>query len=175
MLKGFAMPPVRYTFFDTTLGTVYAAFTDSGLCRLTFDADEDEFVSELEERFELPVERDDTYIRSLQRDFRGYVAGAKTLWSYDLDLTGMTEFQLKVLDALRRIPHGETRTYKQIAEEIENPDAARAVGGACGANPIPIVIPCHRVIATGGGAGGFGIGIDLKRKLLEIEGVEVNW
>jgi methylated-DNA-[protein]-cysteine S-methyltransferase len=80
-----------------------------------------------------------------------------------------TEFEKKVWNTLRKIPYGETRTYKWLAEEIGNPHAFRAVGNALGKNPIPIIFPCHRVIETDGSLGGYSPGTDIKRRLLEIE------
>lgn len=88
-----------------------------------------------------------------------------------LDLSCGTKFRLRVWDELRRIPRGGTRSYGEIADELGKRKAARAVGGACGANPIPVLIPCHRVLAANGGLGGFSGGLDWKRKLLAIEGV----
>ncbi len=87
----------------------------------------------------------------------------------DIDLSQGTEFQRRVWRALLDIPHGETRTYKQIAEQIGRPRAARAVGQAVGANPLPIVVPCHRVVAQNG-LGGFGGGLAMKKRLLRLEG-----
>jgi O-6-methylguanine DNA methyltransferase len=87
-----------------------------------------------------------------------------------LDLAGATDFQRRVWAALQRIPPGRTRTYAQIAQAVGRPAAVRAVGNACGANPIPVLIPCHRVVCTGGGLGGFGGGLDWKCRLLEREG-----
>ena len=81
-----------------------------------------------------------------------------------------TEFQNRVWDELQRIAFGETISYAELARRIDAPGAARAVAGACGANPIPIIIPCHRVINSDGGLGGFSGGLDRKRKLLELEG-----
>jgi len=86
-----------------------------------------------------------------------------------LDLSGGTEFQRQVWKALRQIPPGATRTYAQVAGAVRKPLASRAVGGACGANPIPVFVPCHRVVASGGGLGGFSGGLSWKRRLLEIE------
>ena len=87
-----------------------------------------------------------------------------------MDLRG-TEFQLRVWRELERIPYGETRSYRQVASAIGPPDAVRAVGAANGANPIPIVVPCHRVIGASGKLVGYGGGLELKRRLLELEGV----
>lgn len=84
-----------------------------------------------------------------------------------------TPFQLRVWQALRSIPYGQTRSYKQIADKIGNPNAARAVGAACGKNPILLVIPCHRVITSAKTLGGFSAGFSLKKTLLEIEGVNL--
>ena len=91
-----------------------------------------------------------------------------------LTLSGGTEFQRAVWHTIREIPYGETRTYKWLAEQIGNPKAVRAVGGAVGANPISILIPCHRVIGSNGKLGGYGGGIERKRQLLELEGYPVE-
>lgn len=86
-----------------------------------------------------------------------------------LDLACATPFQAKVWKELQRIPRGKTRSYAEVARAIGHPKAARAVGTACGANPIPLIIPCHRVIASDGTLGGFSGGLDWKRRLLAIE------
>lgn len=90
-----------------------------------------------------------------------------------LDLSAGTTFQQQVWAALREIALGQTRSYRQVAQAIGRPRAVRAVGGACGANPVPVLIPCHRVLASGGGLGGFGGGLDWKRSLLQREGVRL--
>ena len=89
-----------------------------------------------------------------------------------LDLTGGTPFQQSVWRALQAIPLGQTRSYGEVAAALDRPQAARAVGTACGANPIPLLIPCHRVLATGGGLGGFTAGLEWKRRLLKAEAGE---
>lgn len=88
-----------------------------------------------------------------------------------LDLSQGTKFRLRVWSELLRIPRGETRSYGEIADDLGKRRAARAVGGACGANPIPVLIPCHRVLAAHGGLGGFSGGLEWKRGLLALEGV----
>ena len=100
---------------------------------------------------------------------RAYFAGQLREFQVPLDMQG-TEFQLKVWRQLGTIPYGETRSYLQIATAIGSPAAVRAVGAANGANPIPIIIPCHRVIGTNGALIGYGGGLDIKEKLLGIEG-----
>ena len=88
-----------------------------------------------------------------------------------LDWQGGTEFQQKVWAQLRAIPLGQTRSYGAIAAAVGSPKGARAVGGACGSNPIPVLVPCHRVLAVGGRLGGFSGGLDWKKRLLEVEGL----
>lgn len=90
-----------------------------------------------------------------------------------LDWTGKTEFQKAVWRAMLKLGPGKTKSYGEVAEAIGNPKAVRAVGGACGANPIPVLVPCHRVLAAGGKIGGFGSGLDWKRSLLAKEGISL--
>ncbi|MER3446742.1 MAG: hypothetical protein C4291_07830 [Candidatus Dadabacteria bacterium] len=99
-----------------------------------------------------------------------YIEGDLKEFESDLDLSSGTPFQVSVWRELLRIPYSSVRTYGEIAEEIGNPSAARAVGKAVGTNPIPIIIPCHRVVGASG-LGGYSCGIRIKKKLLEIEGV----
>ena len=97
-----------------------------------------------------------------------YFAGERTEFTFPVEVEG-TDFNRKVWEQVARIPYGTTKTYGEIARSIDKPGAARAVGTANGKNPIPIVIPCHRVVAGGGKLGGFGGGLLLKRKLLRLE------
>lgn len=106
--------------------------------------------------------------REVARELRAYANGALRTFSVPIEPEG-TEFDRLVWRALRRIPYGETRTYGDIAKAIGKPRSARAVGAANNRNPIPIVIPCHRVVAAGGKLGGYGGGLALKRKLLDLE------
>jgi O-6-methylguanine DNA methyltransferase len=91
-----------------------------------------------------------------------------------LDLSGHTPFRARVWEQLFRIPLGQTATYSQVAVRLGESGATRAVGGACGANPIPLIIPCHRVLAAGGKLGGFSGGLHWKRKLLAVEGIHIE-
>ncbi len=86
-----------------------------------------------------------------------------------MDLSSGTSFQQKVWRALTKIPRGQTRSYAWVARQIGKPKAVRAVGAACGANPVPVIVPCHRVIASDGSFGGFGGGLPMKRQLLRLE------
>ncbi|HNY42197.1 MAG TPA: methylated-DNA--[protein]-cysteine S-methyltransferase [Bryobacteraceae bacterium] len=104
-----------------------------------------------------------------ERQLRHYFSG--TLHTFDLPWrTSGTLFQESVWRMVYAIPYGRTRTYMDLARELNSPGAVRAVGTANGTNPLPILIPCHRVVATGGGMGGYGGGVDLKRRLLALEG-----
>lgn len=110
----------------------------------------------------------DAMLRRLQRDLRDYFEGKVMDLRHPLDLDGATPFQRAVWRALRRIPHGQTRTYTQIARAIGRPRACRAVGAACGSNPLPLLIPCHRVVGSNG-VGGFSAGRGWKKFLLDLE------
>ena len=106
--------------------------------------------------------------RAVARELDEYLAGRRTKFDFPVALHG-SPFQQLVWDALRRIPYGQTVTYGELATSIRKPGAARAVGSANGRNPIPLVVPCHRVIAAGGKLGGYGGGLLLKRHLLDME------
>lgn len=105
------------------------------------------------------------------RQLMEYFHGQRKRFSLDLDLGG-TRFQRAVWKALAAVPFGKVVTYGELAMRVKRPGAARACGSACGANPVPVIVPCHRVVAAGGGLGGFGGGLPLKRKLLALEGLE---
>ncbi|MCL1978579.1 MAG: methylated-DNA--[protein]-cysteine S-methyltransferase [Methanomassiliicoccaceae archaeon] len=109
-------------------------------------------------------------VNEAARQIDEFLTGKRTAFDLPLKAEG-TDFQKSVWDELRRIPYGETVSYKDVAERIGRPNSYRAVGGACNANPLPLLIPCHRVVAVDG-IGGFGGGLALKRKLMEIEGIK---
>ena len=104
----------------------------------------------------------------LEAKVRAFIAGEGSLARVPLDIRG-TVFQRRVWEALRRIPRGETLTYGEIARAIGAPAAVRAVGSACGANPVALVVPCHRAVRADGGLGGYAWGLPVKKRLLEIE------
>lgn len=116
----------------------------------------------------LPEERPDAVTEQAKRELEAYFSGKLTAFSVPIRPDG-TAFQKRVWQALRMIPFGETRSYSEIAKAAGHPGAARAAGQAIGANPILILIPCHRVIRGDGGLGGFSAGIDMKRWLLKLE------
>lgn len=116
----------------------------------------------------LPPSVSRAYRKAVQQ-LNEYLAGKRHEFSIPYKLYG-TDFQVKVWEALKEIPYGETRSYKDVAEMVGSPKATRAVGGALHENPIPLILPCHRVIGKAGALVGFGLGLDMKRRLLVIEG-----
>lgn len=106
--------------------------------------------------------------------FERYFRGEQVQWSIPMDLSGGSDFDRKVWTAIEEIPYGGIRTYKWVAEKIGKPGATRAVGSALARNPIPVIIPCHRVIRSDGGLGGFSGGIEWKVNLLALEGIKVG-
>jgi len=112
-------------------------------------------------------------LREAVEQLRAYFAGELREFDLPLSLNG-TDFQLKVWNALKAIPYGTTVSYLQLAASIDKPKACRAVGGANGRNPVPVVIPCHRVIGANGSLGGYSGGLGIKRRLLAIEGVHFD-
>lgn len=132
----------------------------------------EEFIEEMQKKFDYVLYDDKIFsslTNRLERYFRGYPVDLRER----VDLRGSTEFQRKVLQEVMRIAYGEMRTYKEIAKAIGNEKAVRAVGQANARNPIPIIIPCHRVIGSDGSLVGFSSGIEIKRRLLELEGVKI--
>ncbi len=111
-------------------------------------------------------------LREARRQIDAYLAGAATTFEMPLDLSGLSPFAQRVLQVLQTVPHGATVTYQELARLAGSPGAARAVGGVMAANPLPIIIPCHRVVTASGGLGGYsgGEGVASKRWLLEHEG-----
>lgn len=118
-------------------------------------------------------QRDDQRFAEVARQLNEYWAGTRTDFDIELEPVG-TPFQLKVWKALRKIPYGTTISYAELARRIDSPRAVRAVGGANGANPIAVIVPCHRVIAANGTIGGYGGGLARKQKLLRLEGALVR-
>lgn len=162
---------VRYAITASALGPVLVGETDRGVCAVMLGDDEPTLVAELESEFgAATLVRDDAGVGAEAAAVVDYIAGAP-LPAIPLDLHG-TEFQLRVWSALATVPAGTTVTYSELAEAIGRPSARRAVAGACGQNHVSILVPCHRVVRTDGGLGGYKWGVDRKRRLLEREGVE---
>jgi O-6-methylguanine DNA methyltransferase len=154
-------------------GPVYLARTERGLCRVSFKRTEEDFMRELE-RKELLPERAPSKCSKEVRQLESYFKGERKDFRVPIDLRLVTPFQRRVLEATSNIPFGEVASYSDIANQIGQPTARRAVGGALGKNPVAIVIPCHRVVAAGGGIGGYTGGLDIKRQLMRIEGIALD-
>lgn len=162
------MNPVTTTI-PTPDGVFTAAFTAGGLAALDFPAADVRRPKSAAAGTPNAVPRD--WLETTRRALLAVLAGKKPNRLPPLDLTRGTPFQQAVWQAMTAIPAGETRTYGELARAIGRPRAGRAVGQACGANPVPVLVPCHRVLAAGGRLGGFSAGLDWKRRLLAREGV----
>jgi methylated-DNA-[protein]-cysteine S-methyltransferase len=158
---------MQYRYIKSPIGKLLLAGNDNGLAIIGLPKGKGTVVPES------TWQRSEHCFEEAERQLNEYFAGARKTFDLKLAPTG-TEFQLAVLEALQRIPLGETRSYLQIAQQIERPKAVRAVGAANGRNPLPIVIPCHRVIGADGSLTGFAGGLDAKLFLLELEGIELN-
>lgn len=158
---------IRYCSFPSPLGHVLVAATDKGVCSVKIgDSAESLFALLKKEFLNADLQHDD--MPEARKAILACLEGDAALLKLPLDIRG-TVFQRKVWDELRRIPAGETRTYKDIARAVGAPDAVRAVGSACGANPVALLVPCHRAVRTDGGLGGYAWGLSRKKKLLETE------
>lgn len=160
---------IRYTVVDTGLGPVVVAATDQGVCSVKLGPDSVDLVKGLKAEFPLAtLVRDDDGLSHVAAVLEGATRGVGNASELPLDLAG-TAFQIRVWEALRTIPLGETRTYSEVAEEIGMPRAVRAVASACAANEAALAIPCHRVIRRDGSLGGYRWGIEVKEALLSAE------
>ena len=156
---------IRWVLAATSLGPLLVAATDAGLCRVSFDED----ATALARRFPAAtIEPGGEAMADLARQVVAAVEDPARTAGLPLDLRG-TAFQEAVWATLRSVPAGETRTYAQLAAAVGNPDATRAAGSACGANPVAVLVPCHRALRTGGGMGGYAWGLERKRALLDRE------
>jgi O-6-methylguanine DNA methyltransferase len=150
-------------------GVFAAHYSASGLARLDFPGCKKEMATVVDHRCSAAVRR---WHKRAGRAVARVLQGRPARELPPLDLSGATPFQIKVWTALLQIPSGKTKSYGQLAAALAAPKAARAVGSACGANPIPLLIPCHRVLAAGGRLGGFSGGLHWKRRLLAREKCE---
>jgi len=152
-----------YDFFETKyIGPLFMAADDKGLRYLKFEKSKNTF------QIERGWNQDPDYFKEAKSQLRAYFNGE--LKQFDLMLAPEgTAFQMSVWNALQTIPYGTVTTYQWVADQIGNPKAVRAVGGANGKNPIAIIIPCHRVIGSDGSMTGFGGGLDVKQRLIDLE------
>ena len=167
---GAGRAPVYYCAIPSPIGRVFVAASGGGLVRVSFRQSEASFVSDLRRRLRTDVVRSTERTADVVHQLRAYFAGERRRFDVRVDLTGTSPFQRRVLMATASVPAGQVVSYGEIARRIGRPRGSRAVGQALGRNPIPIVIPCHRVIAAGGRIGGYTGGLAIKRRLLRLEG-----
>ena len=153
---------MHYTYHASPIGPLLLAGRNGNLTTIRFPLDGEREMPDPSWKLA------DAPFDDVREQLDGYFAGRRQRFDLPLAPTGTT-FQRKVLEALQAIPYGETRSYKEVATAIGKPRAVRAVGAANGRNPIPIIIPCHRVIGSDGSLTGFGGGLEVKRRLLALE------
>jgi len=159
MRNGGREGPLRVLRIPSPIGVLQATFSERGLARLEFS----DWVPK-------PAHVRDETAQQLVRELAAYFRGEAGRFLTPLDLDSATPFQQRVWDELQHVPFGQTLSYSELARRVGAPRAARAVGQAVGANPIPILIPCHRVIRSDGALGGFSAGLEIKQWLLRHEG-----
>ena len=157
-------------FDDTAMGPLLVGVTDRGVCRISFDPDPERELEQLARLYGPRVLRSGQSIHRVHRELDEYLDGKRHAFDLELDLRGQPEFYLRVLGELARVEYGETTTYGELAARAGNPKAARAVGTVMNRNPIPIVLPCHRVVGANGSLTGYGGGLHRKEMLLRLEG-----
>lgn len=160
---------VAYTTVDSPLGPLVVAATRKGLAYVHY-GDDDAAMWELAQKISPRVMHAPAQLDEVRRQLDDYFARRRDRFDFAIDWVLMSPFQQRVLRATYRIPFGKVATYRDVATKAGAPQASRAAGNALGANPIPIVVPCHRIVRTGGGLGGYTGGLHRKEFLLELEG-----
>jgi len=163
-------PFVRFGSLHTPIGRVFVGVSDLGVCDVTFgETNENRYRNQLA-RWASRISREPDAVRLVLSELDAYFRGCLQRFTVEIDIRVVTVFTARVLSATRTIPFGRLVSYGDIAQRIGASGASRAVGGALGRNPVPIIVPCHRVVTQGGRLGGFTGGLDIKRALLRIEG-----
>jgi AraC family transcriptional regulator of adaptative response/methylated-DNA-[protein]-cysteine methyltransferase len=177
MRAGGAGLVIRYTTAASPLGRMLVATTDVGVCAIAFGRDDAELVADLRGRFDraqlVPAKGNTGWLAEAVAFVASQTGEHPLAATFPLDVRA-TAFQQRVWKALRQIPRGQTRSYSELARELGQPTAARAVAAACGANPVAVAVPCHRVVAQDGSLTGYRWGVERKRKLLAAEGAAEN-
>ena len=156
---------------DSPIGSLLVAVTDRGLVRVAFEGEDREAVlEELARRLSPRVLESAGATDEIRRELDEYFERRRRTFDVPVDYSLVRGFGAKTLRAAAKIPYGSVRTYGDLAAQVGSPRAARAIGNALGANPIPVVVPCHRVLPAGGAVGGYGGGPERKRLLLQLEG-----
>jgi methylated-DNA-[protein]-cysteine S-methyltransferase len=160
---------VSFDIADTPIGALLLAVTERGLCRISYDPEPEREIDELARTFGVRVLRAPRGVDLVRRELDEYFEGRRRTFDLPLDLRSRTGFSRDILERLARVPYGEVTTYGTLAKEAGKPQAARAVGTVMNRNPLPIVLPCHRVVGSTGSLVGYGGGLDRKRLLLDLE------
>jgi methylated-DNA-[protein]-cysteine S-methyltransferase len=161
---------VAYDVTDSPIGPLLVAASDRGLCRISFDPEPEHELEALAKAFGPRVLRSSAPVDRARRELDEYFEGKRHDFDLAVDLTPLPDFQRLVLEELVRVPYGHVDTYGGLAQRIGRPRAARAVGGALNRNPIPIVVPCHRIVGSTGSLVGYAGGLEIKQALLGLEG-----
>jgi methylated-DNA-[protein]-cysteine S-methyltransferase len=166
------LPEMAYATVDTPFGPLLAATTPRGLVRMSFAAHRtaDAVLDVIAARISPRVMESPATLDDVRRQLDEYFEGARRRFDLRIDWRLAGPFQRKVLRRTAAIPYGGYLTYAEVAAEAGSPRGARAAGNALAGNPVPVVVPCHRVLASGGGLGGYGGGIEMKKRLLRLEG-----
>jgi len=166
-----SLADVAYAPLDSPLGPLLVAVTPRGLVRIAYpDQEIDDVLEDLAARVSPRVVEAPAALDVARRELEEYFAGGRDRFGLRLDWSLVGPFARRVLGAAVRIPYGRVSTYREVAEDAGSPRGYRAAGNALGGNPMPIVVPCHRVLHAGGGLGGYTGGLDRKRFLLALEG-----
>jgi methylated-DNA-[protein]-cysteine S-methyltransferase len=161
---------VAYDLVDTPLGRLLVAATEAGVCRISYDPEPEREVESLAKLIGTRVLRTPKPVDAARRQLDEYFGNRRHEFDLDLDLRLSADFSRRVLEELAKVPYGETTTYGELAARAARPRAARAVGTVMNRNPIPIVLPCHRVVGASGSLVGYGGGLERKEALLRLEG-----
>jgi AraC family transcriptional regulator of adaptative response/methylated-DNA-[protein]-cysteine methyltransferase len=161
---------IRYATIETPLGWALVAATERGICEIAFDPDPEAEVQRLARLYGSRVLRSPRPVEAARRELDEYFEGRRQEFDLPVDLEVLPAFQQAVLTELRRVPYGQVDTYGGLATKIGRPRAARAVGGALNRNPVPIVVPCHRIVGASGSLVGYAGGLERKQLLLGLEG-----
>ena len=164
---------VSYDVADSPLGPLFLATTERGLCRLVYDAEPEQEEERLARGFGARVLRSPRALDEARRELDDYFEARRQTFDLPVDLAPVGTFHRDVLRRLARVPYGSVTTYGTLAAQAGRPKAARAVGTAMNRNPVPIVLPCHRVVGANGSLVGYGGGLDRKIALLRLEGVSL--
>ena len=162
---------VAYDLVETPLGALLVATTDRGVCRIDFDAEPERALEPLAREFGARILRAPKSLDPSRRQLTEYFEGTRTRFDLRVDLRISAAFRRDVMSQLARVPYGTVTTYGALAAKAGRPSAARAVGTIMNRNPIPIVLPCHRVVGASGSLVGYAGGLKRKERLLQLEGV----